>query len=104
MRKFLPDPTRGRYSNLEVIFHTSEDFLHAMKEKLEEPEQEEREPEPTTEILFLCSFEGCGKTFVDVGALRKHAHVHGEKQFTCHYEGCGKVISSKLLFCIYCAL
>lgn len=71
----------------------SEDVLQAMNEKLEEPEHEEREPEPTTEILFLCSFEGCGKTFIDVAALRKHSHVHGEKQYICHYDGCGKVAS-----------
>ncbi|RVW62139.1 hypothetical protein CK203_063192 [Vitis vinifera] len=31
----------------------------------------EPEPEPTTEVLFLCSYEGCGKTFIDAGALRK---------------------------------
>lgn len=49
------------------------------------------EPEPTTEVLFLCSYEGCGKTFIDAGALRKHSHIHGERQYVCHYEGCGKV-------------
>ncbi|KAJ6427714.1 hypothetical protein OIU84_023168 [Salix udensis] len=44
------------------------------------------------------SFEGCGKTFIDAGALRKHSHIHGERQYVCHYEGCGKKFldSSKL--------
>lgn len=63
-----------------------------MKEKSKEPEVAEPEPEPTTEVLFLCSYEGCGKTFIDAGALRKHSHIHGERQYVCHYEGCGKVM------------
>lgn len=63
-----------------------------MKEKSKEPEAAEPEPEPTTEVLFLCSYEGCGKTFIDAGALRKHSHIHGERQYVCHYEGCGKVM------------
>ncbi|CAL5377912.1 unnamed protein product [Camellia sinensis] len=72
--------------------------LKAMKEKSNEPEAAEPEPEPTTEVLFLCSYEGCGKTFIDAGALRKHSHIHGERQYVCHYEGCGKKFldSSKL--------
>ncbi|KAF7126822.1 hypothetical protein RHSIM_Rhsim11G0125900 [Rhododendron simsii] len=72
--------------------------LKAMKEKSKEPEAVEPEPEPTTEVLFLCSYEGCGKTFIDAGALRKHSHIHGERQYVCHYEGCGKKFldSSKL--------
>lgn len=65
--------------------------MKALKEKLIEPEAAEAEPEPTTEVLFLCSYEGCGKTFIDAGALRKHAHIHGERQYVCHYENCGKV-------------
>lgn len=68
-----------------------EDMLKALKEKQKEPEPEEPEPEPTTEVLFLCSYEGCGKTFFDAGALRKHFHIHGERQYACHYEGCGRV-------------
>ncbi|KAE9446861.1 hypothetical protein C3L33_21244, partial [Rhododendron williamsianum] len=67
--------------------------LKAMKEKSKEPEVAEPEPEPTTEVLFLCSYEGCGKTFIDAGALRKHSHIHGERQYVCHYEGCGKAFS-----------
>ncbi|KAK6159641.1 hypothetical protein DH2020_003022 [Rehmannia glutinosa] len=67
--------------------------LKALKEKPKEPEVVEPEPEPTTEVLFLCSYEGCGKTFIDVGALRKHSHIHGERQYVCHYENCGKAFS-----------
>ncbi|KMT17388.1 hypothetical protein BVRB_2g038430 [Beta vulgaris subsp. vulgaris] len=76
----------------------TEDALKALKEKTKEPEAPEPEPEPTTEVLFLCSYDGCGKTFIDAGALRKHSHIHGERQYVCHYEGCGKKFldSSKL--------
>lgn len=61
-------------------------------------EVEAPKPEPTTEILFLCSYENCGKTFVDVSALRKHAHVHNDKQHICPVLNCGKkfVDNSKL--------
>lgn len=69
-----------------------ESTLKAMKDKPKEPETAEPEPEPTTEVLFLCSYEGCGKTFIDAGALRKHSHIHGERQYVCHYENCGKVM------------
>ncbi|MCH90242.1 putative zinc finger protein, partial [Trifolium medium] len=71
----------------------TEDTIKALKEKEKEPLAPEPEPEPTTEVLFLCSYEGCGKTFIDAGALRKHSHIHGERQFVCHYEGCGKVMN-----------
>ncbi|CAM0945751.1 unnamed protein product [Alopecurus aequalis] len=76
-----------------------EDRLAALKSKdKERGVVDSAKPEPTTEVLFLCSYDGCGKTFVDAGALRKHAHVHGERQYVCHYEGCGKKFldSSKL--------
>ncbi|KAG6479608.1 hypothetical protein ZIOFF_063076 [Zingiber officinale] len=68
----------------------NEDMLKAIKEKSKETEEEEHKPEPATEVLFLCSYEGCGKTFIDAGALKKHAHIHGEKQHICQFEGCGK--------------
>lgn len=74
--------------------------MNAMKEKPVDSEAVEPEPEPTTEVLFLCSYEGCGKTFIDAGALRKHSHVHGERQFVCHYENCGKV-NLFLIFSLY---
>ncbi|XP_051146514.1 zinc finger transcription factor YY1 [Andrographis paniculata] len=81
-----------------VLKWVNEATLKAMKEKTKEPQQMEPEPEPTTEVLFLCSYEGCGKTFIDASALRKHSHIHGEKQYVCHYENCGKKFldSSKL--------
>lgn len=64
-----------------------------MKEKFKEPEPEPGapEPEPATEVLFLCSYHGCGKTFIDAGALKRHSHIHEEKQYVCHHEGCGRV-------------
>lgn len=70
--------------------------MKALKEKEKQPEAPEPEPEPTNEVLFLCSYEGCGKTFIDAGALRKHSHIHGERQYVCHWEGCGKVSFLKL--------
>nr|CAB3450013.1 unnamed protein product [Digitaria exilis] len=75
-----------------------EDRLAALKIRDKEQGAEPATPEPNTEVLFLCSYEGCGKTFFDAGALRKHAHVHGERQYICHYENCGKKFldSSKL--------
>ncbi|PWZ22796.1 putative zinc finger protein [Zea mays] len=75
-----------------------EDRLAALKAKDKKHGAESATPEPNSEVLFLCSYEGCGKTFFDAGALRKHAHVHGERQYICHYENCGKKFldSSKL--------
>lgn len=72
----------------------SEVKLKAMKEKSKDPEMMDPEPEPTAEVLFLCSYEGCGKTFIDAGTLRKHSQIHGERQYVCHYENCGKVVWS----------
>lgn len=78
---------------LIFLLHLStEDRLAAWKAKDKEQGAESATPEPNTEVLFLCSYEGCGKTFFDAGALRKHAHVHGERQYICHYENCGKVL------------
>lgn len=73
--------------------------MNSLKEKAKEPEAPEPEPEPTTEVLFLCSYEACGKTFIDAGALRKHSHIHGERQYVCHYEGCGKVLCPMSFLC-----
>ena len=76
-----------------LVFVHPEAQYNAIKEAdSKEVKAVETEPEPTTEVLFLCSYDGCGKTFIDAGALRKHAHVHGEKQFVCHYQNCGKVV------------
>lgn len=79
-----------------------EDMLKVIKEKFKEPEPEEPKPEPTTEILFLCCYEGCNKAFPNEGQYRKHAHTHGERQFACSFPGCGKVIPA--LFCYRCFL
>ncbi|XP_076894242.1 zinc finger transcription factor YY1-like isoform X1 [Bidens hawaiensis] len=83
-----------------VLKWVTEAQLKAIREKAKEvsPVLAEPEPEPTTEVLFLCSYEGCGKTFIDAGALRKHSHIHGDRQYVCHYENCGKKFldSSKL--------
>lgn len=39
---------------------------------------------------YQCSFEECGKIFIDASSLRKHIVIHGEKQYICKYEGCEK--------------
>ncbi|KAK1413780.1 hypothetical protein QVD17_35563 [Tagetes erecta] len=81
-----------------VVKWVTESQLNAMKQTSRDLKPVEPEPEPTSEILFLCNHEGCGKTFIDAGALRKHSQTHGERQHVCHYENCGKkfVESSKL--------
>lgn len=78
----------------------TEETVRRLKETEKEPTTDvpDPEPEPTSEILFLCSYEGCGKMFFDVSALRKHSHIHGERQYVCDYPGCDKKFldSSKL--------
>ncbi|KAJ3700366.1 hypothetical protein LUZ61_004071 [Rhynchospora tenuis] len=76
-----------------------EDKLKALKERLKEREVKEvPKQEPTTEMLFLCSYEGCHKAFLEAPQIRKHLQVHGERQYVCHFDGCGKKFldSSKL--------
>ncbi|XLU29883.1 hypothetical protein S245_065949, partial [Arachis hypogaea] len=89
---FLWDEDLGveHFSPSRLYSSENEDSLKALKEKEKELSAPEPEPEPTTEVLLLCSYEGCRKTFIDAGALRKHSHIHGERQFVCHYEGCVK--------------
>ena len=72
------------FENLKI----SDDMLKSLRD--EQPQVEE-EPEEEYEVLYLCTYDGCGRSFTDQGALRKHTNIHGEKQFVCHYEGCGKV-------------
>ncbi|CAA7027467.1 unnamed protein product [Microthlaspi erraticum] len=76
----------------------TEETVKRLKEKERESDVPEPEPEPTTEVLFLCSYGGCGKTFFDASALRKHSHIHGERQYVCDVVGCEKKFldSSKL--------
>ncbi|XP_024988658.1 zinc finger transcription factor YY1-like isoform X4 [Cynara cardunculus var. scolymus] len=97
-KEWVPQDVVATGGRCSVMRWITEAQLNAMKEKSKEVEAIEPEPEPTTEVLFLCSYEGCGKTFIDAGALRKHAHIHGERQYVCHYENCGKKFldSSKL--------
>ncbi|XP_010522993.1 PREDICTED: uncharacterized zinc finger protein At4g06634 isoform X2 [Tarenaya hassleriana] len=98
VKEWVPQDVVATGGKCYLLKWVTEDTLKKLKEKEKEPEAPEPEPEPTTEVLFLCSYEGCGKTFVDAGALRKHSHTHGERQYVCHYDGCGKKFldSSKL--------
>ncbi|GLT44330.1 hypothetical protein SLA2020_182350 [Shorea laevis] len=100
-REWVPQDGVATGGRCKLLKWVNENTLKALKEKAKEPEAQEIELEPTTEVLFLYSYEGCGKTFIDAGTLRKHSHIHGEKQYFCHYEGCGKKFldSSKLKSC-----
>ncbi|KAJ0976928.1 hypothetical protein J5N97_012402 [Dioscorea zingiberensis] len=97
-REWVPQEVAATGGKCSLLKWVTEDMMKALKEKSKETETKDSEPERTTEVLFLCSHEGCGKTFIDVGALKKHAHVHGERQHICPYEGCGRKFldSSKL--------
>ncbi|KAJ4833064.1 hypothetical protein Tsubulata_001038 [Turnera subulata] len=97
-KEWVPQDVVATGGKCSVLRWVTESQLNALKEKAKEPPAVEPEPEPKTEVLFLCSYEGCGKIFTDAGALRKHSHIHGERQYVCHYEGCGKKFldSSKL--------
>ncbi|KAL5544949.1 hypothetical protein UlMin_008733 [Ulmus minor] len=67
-------------------YKANKGHLKALKKKAKEPEVPKPKPEPTTE------------TFIDASALKKHSHIHRERQYIFHYEGCGKKFldSSKL--------
>ncbi|XP_056162766.1 zinc finger transcription factor YY1-like isoform X2 [Syzygium oleosum] len=93
VKQWVPQDVVATGGKCYLLKWVSESTLKALNEKEKEPKEPEPEPEPTTEVLFLCSYEGCGKTFIDAGALRKHSHIHGERQYVCHYEGCGKAFS-----------
>ncbi|XP_071707555.1 zinc finger transcription factor YY1-like [Rutidosis leptorrhynchoides] len=98
-KKWVPQDVVTTGGKCLVMKWVTEAQLNAMKEKPKVVEEAvAREPEPTSEVLFLCSYDGCGKTFIDAGALRKHSHVHGERQYVCQYPNCGKKFldSSKL--------
>ncbi|KAM0911734.1 hypothetical protein ACQ4PT_013330 [Festuca glaucescens] len=103
IKRWIPQDLASPGSKCALFKWVREDVYKNLKENggkggTQEPEVQARKVEPTTEILFLCSYDSCGKTFVDVAALRKHAHVHGERQYVCQEPGCGKkfVDSSKL--------
>ncbi|GAB2216940.1 hypothetical protein Droror1_Dr00000091 [Drosera rotundifolia] len=67
---------------LQEAWNQLEDTLKALNEKAKELVVPKPEPEPATEILFLCSYEGCGRTFVDAGALKKHSQIHADRHGT----------------------
>ncbi|ONI36221.1 hypothetical protein PRUPE_1G576100 [Prunus persica] len=92
-KEWVPQDVVATGGKCSLLKWVTADTIKALKEKSKETVAPEPEPEPTTEVLFLCSYEGCGKTFIDAGALRKHSHIHGERQYVCHYEGCGKAFS-----------
>lgn len=98
VKQWIPQDLATSSGKCALFKWVREDVHRNFKENNDGLEPEALKPEPTTEILFLCSYENCGKTFVDVAALRKHAHVHGERQYVCQEPGCGKkfVDSSKL--------
>eukprot|EP00252_Welwitschia_mirabilis_P016008 TRINITY_DN3546_c0_g1_i3.p1 TRINITY_DN3546_c0_g1~~TRINITY_DN3546_c0_g1_i3.p1 ORF type:complete len:238 (-),score=39.03 TRINITY_DN3546_c0_g1_i3:557-1270(-) len=95
IKQWVPQETVLNNGKCYVFKWVTEETLRALRDK---PQEKSRDPEPVAPRFFLCSYEGCGKTFTDAGALRKHSHVHGEKQYVCHYDGCGKKFldSSKL--------
>lgn len=96
-KQWVPQDVISTGGKCSLLKWVTGDMLKSLEEKREEPEEQDLEHEPT-EVLFLCSYEGCGKTFLGAGALRKHVQNHAEKQYICHYDGCGKkfVDSSKL--------
>ncbi|CAL5097442.1 unnamed protein product [Urochloa decumbens] len=98
VKQWIPQDLASTGGKCSLFKWVREDGHRSSKETPKVLEVEAPKHEPTTEILFLCSYENCGKTFVDVEALRKHAHVHNEKQYVCNEPGCGKKFadSSKL--------
>lgn len=98
VKEWVPQDVVATGGKCLILKWVNEATLKALKENSNETEVPDAELEPATEVLFLCSYEGCGKTFIDAGALRKHSHIHGDRQYICHYENCGKKFldSSKL--------
>lgn len=99
MKHWVPQDTVLGSGNCFLLKWITDDVLNLLQAKQRHNVvEEEQEPEEEHEVVYLCTFEGCGKIFPEASGLRKHAHVHGEKQYICQYEGCGKrfVDSSKL--------
>ncbi|KAJ3675210.1 hypothetical protein LUZ60_004252 [Juncus effusus] len=99
VKEWVPQEVITPGGNCLLLKWVREDKLQALREKSKrEVQKEEAKPEPNTETLFLCSYEGCRKAFTDHHLWRKHAPIHGERQYACHFEGCGKKFldSSKL--------
>jgi len=97
LKHWVPQDTVLNPGKLRTLKWIPGDAIPELND-LKVSEEEEHEPEEEYESVYLCSFEGCGKVFTEIAALRKHLHVHGEKQFMCHHKGCGKgfMDSSKL--------
>ncbi|KAL5777956.1 hypothetical protein ACOSP7_010882 [Xanthoceras sorbifolium] len=49
-------------------------------------------------FYFFVVMKVTGRPLIDAGALRKHSHIHGGRQYVCHYKGCGKNYESSLYF------
>ncbi|XP_020673690.1 zinc finger transcription factor YY1 isoform X2 [Dendrobium catenatum] len=98
VKEWVPQDVVATGGKCYLLKWVTEDKWNALREKTKELELQERKPKPATEMFFLCTYDGCGKTFTDAGALRKHTHIHGERQYVCPVEGCGKKFldSSKL--------
>ncbi|CAL9095935.1 unnamed protein product [Musa acuminata var. zebrina] len=97
-KRWVPQDVVATGGKCHLLKWVTEGMLKALEDKSKDSVAEEQKPEPRTETLYLCTYEGCGKAFIEFGALKKHTHTHGEKQHVCQYEGCGKkfVDSSKL--------
>ncbi|KAL3693080.1 hypothetical protein R1sor_006731 [Riccia sorocarpa] len=95
-RHWVPQDTVLGSGKCFLLKWVTGDALNTLSTR--EPVEDEQEREQEHETVYLCTFEGCGKVFPEASGLRKHAHIHGEKQYICHYDGCGKrfVDSSKL--------
>lgn len=81
-------------NNLSHLKWVKEEKLKPKKIKRKETEKQDPEPEPTSEILYLCSYQGCGKTFLEEDTLKRHVQIHDGRQFVCYYDGCGKDFSN----------
>ncbi|KAL2642411.1 hypothetical protein R1flu_009998 [Riccia fluitans] len=94
-RHWVPQDTVLGSGKCFLLKWVTEDVLNTLSSR---ETVESVEPGKEHETVYLCTFEGCGKVFPEASGLRKHAHVHGEKQYICHYEGCRKrfVDGSKL--------
>lgn len=98
LKEWVPQDVISTGGKCSLLKWVTEDMLKPQRDKSEDTEKGESDPVTDSELLFLCSYEGCGKTFIEVGALRKHVQIHGERQYVCHFDGCGKnfLDSSKL--------
>ncbi|KAF9408354.1 hypothetical protein BGZ94_002346 [Podila epigama] len=67
------------------------------EEKAPEVSSARSTPQPTTSSrprTFACSFEGCGKSFMDKFHLDKHEARHVTEEIVCGIDGCTKAYNS----------